>query len=76
MKTEYKVRPVERYVVTKFTSDSPNGGRSETIGEFDNYERAYLNAYALAGMDAKKRGLPDGDPGVTFPEYDASKIGA
>ena len=48
---EYRVRPVTRYVVTRFYRESmPNGneqGGCEGCGEFDNMQRANTVAEAL-----------------------------
>lgn len=48
---EYRVRPVTRYVVTRFHSEGEGPVRGmagcETCGEFDNMERANTVAHAL-----------------------------
>jgi hypothetical protein len=67
MKIEYKVRPVTRYIVTKY-EESDNGGSCSQQGEYNNGESAYLVAYALAQADARRLGLPPGDETVMFPE--------
>ena len=56
MNTEYRVRPVTRYIVTRFTlDDSAEGGcqgmSSVAIGEFDNGEQADMVADALVAKD-------------------------
>jgi hypothetical protein len=75
MKIEYKVRPVTRWVVTRYQAgeSSDDGrmccaGRSETRGEFDNEQKAYDVGYALAKLEAGLRELPPGDMGVIFPD--------
>lgn len=46
--TEYRVRPVVRYIVTEFTSDPENGaGGCGPIGEFDNEQQAEAVKRAL-----------------------------
>jgi len=75
MKTiEYRVRPVTRYVVTRYESEvHENGAEScgscQTKGEFDNHEIAYQVGYALAKDEADRIGLPPGDMCMIFPEY-------
>jgi hypothetical protein len=56
---EYRVRPVVRYVVTRYChpyehSDGPtgNGGGSTVVGEFPNEQQAFDVANALAKNDA------------------------
>lgn len=48
---EYRVRPVTRYIITRFHSETtPTGGGqvgSEMLGEFDNQVKAELIAQAL-----------------------------
>lgn len=74
MKTiEYRVRPVTRYIVTRYTCErlengNENGGSCETKGEFDSQETAYHVGYALAKEEVERLGLPPGDMGVIFPE--------
>lgn len=66
-KIEYRVRPVTRYVVTRYEEDGRGAG-SEPKGEFDNYETAYAVGYALAQSDMQRLGYPPGDTRVMFPE--------
>jgi len=60
---EYKVRPVTRYVVTRFEGQTSNADGSckcgsSTHGEFDNSETAYAVAYALCRLEHEKSGEP------------------
>lgn len=54
MKTiEYRVRPVTRYIVTRYHSENDedtglSGGGVETIGEFQNSQQANRVAVALS----------------------------
>lgn len=52
---EYRVRPVVRYIVTKFTAEetAPGCGAvgSSVIGEFENQNRAVLVSEALSRLD-------------------------
>lgn len=47
---EYKVRPVTRFVVTRYHQNEASAG-VETCGEFDNARQAGLVAGALAAND-------------------------
>ena len=72
MTIEYRVRRVERFIVTRFErEDGPNvqaAQSSRQIGrEFDNFETAYEVATALARAEQERLGLPPGDGGVIFP---------
>ncbi|UVL26808.1 hypothetical protein [Pseudomonas donghuensis] len=56
MKTEYQVRPVTRYIVTRFAADGASEGGSQgcssvAIGEFANGQQADLVADALVAKD-------------------------
>lgn len=47
--TEYRVKPVTRYVVTEYVSDPENGaGSVGTLGEYDHEEYANKVRDALA----------------------------
>jgi len=73
MKIEYKVRPVTRYVVTRFegrSEDDQGGGYvgSSVCGEFPSGYAAYQIAYALAHAESERLGLAPGDETVMYPE--------
>ena len=63
---EYRVRPVTRYVVTRYQSVD-SCGSVETRGEFDNEQSAYDVAYALCKTDHERIGWPVGDDRVKYP---------
>jgi len=69
MKIEYKVRPVTRYVVTRYeeTEGAGNSGCAGK-GEFANGEVAYQVAYALAKEEHQRLGFPPGDMRIIYPE--------
>lgn len=77
---EYRVKRVERFIVTKFEDDATGGTVScRQIGkEFDNFETAYEVGYALAKADKERLGLMPGDDGVIFPSssLEAARAGA
>lgn len=53
---EYRVRPVTRYIITRFHSETTPAGfgrvGSEMLGEFDNQVKAERIAQALTGMES------------------------
>lgn len=69
MTIEYRIRRVERFIVTRHEdSESQTTGSVRQMGrEFDNFETAYEVGYALARQDQEKLGLMPGDDGVIFP---------
>ena len=72
MKIEYRVRPVTRYVVTRWQSGERHGsqmtcGSSETRGEFDNERSAYEVAYALCKHEHNASGELPGSMNFIYP---------
>lgn len=71
-KIEYRVRPVTRYVVTRFHQDRYGPGAGvETKGEFDNGDVAYQVAYALCRDEHQRLGYPLNDMRIIYPEQPA-----
>lgn len=71
-KTEFRVREIKRYVVTRYDEgDSGRNGTSIEKGTYDNYEIAFEVAYALAQAETEKLGLAPDDARVQYPQkYD------
>lgn len=73
-KVEYRVRPVTRYIVTRFQSEISDDGRSGSTagssqhGEFDNFDTAYAVGYALAKAEHERLGYPPGDERIQYPK--------
>jgi hypothetical protein len=69
MTIEFRVKRVERFIVTRYEQESPGLiGFSRQIGkEFDNFDIAYEVGHALAKAEQDRLGLPPGDTGVIFP---------
>lgn len=65
-KIEYRVRPVTRYIVTRYCEMNDGGGVS-TCGEYDNEEVAYQVGYALAKTEHERQGWPADDPRIQYP---------
>lgn len=67
-KLEYRVRPVTRYVVTRYEeSASGRSGGSSQCGEYDNADIAHEVAYALCKQEHDRLGLPPGDERIQYP---------
>lgn len=79
-KVEYRVRKVERYIVTRHheSPDSRSGGTeqkgesggTEQKGEYDNAEMAHEVAYALCAEEHRRLGWALDDPRITYPTGD------
>jgi len=70
-KIEYRVRPVTRYVVTRWESKDIGAKcqqASSVIGEYDNADMAYEVAYAVCKTEHSRLGWPPGDERVKYPE--------
>ena len=65
---EWKVRPVTRYIVTRYESDNASTGGSQQHGEFDNFETAYAVAYALCSKEHSDLGWPLDDMRIRYPQ--------
>jgi hypothetical protein len=73
MLIEYKVRPVTRYVITRFETSGPdaNGrgsGGCETKGEYETEAVAHEVAYALCRQEHDRLGFPPGDERIQYPK--------
>ena len=73
-KIEYRVRPVTRYIVTRYeaapmaSDDVMRGaGSISTKGEYDNAEVAYQVGYALCKAEHDLLGWPAGDERIQYP---------
>ncbi len=66
MKVEYRVRPVTRFIVTRYHQGENSGG-VETKGEFDSANVAHQVAYALAKEEHQRLGYPIGDERIQYP---------
>ena len=66
---EYRVRPVTRYVVTRYENEGPQGTAGiRTLGEYDNQEVAQEVGYALCKAEHERIGWAPGDPRMTYPQ--------
>ena len=65
MAVEYKVRPVTRYIVTRFEQGA---GSRQIGGEHDSPDTAHAVAYALCAEEHRKSGEPVDSEGFVYPE--------
>ena len=63
---EYRIRPVTRFIVTRFEMTAGNGV-SKTLGEFENADLAHQAGHALAFSEREALGWPPGDDRIQFP---------
>lgn len=70
-KIEYRVRPVTRYVVTRYyESVDGRAGGVETKGEYENAQVAYEVGYALCKAEHERLGLPLDDARIQYPRME------
>lgn len=73
---EYRVKPVTRYIVTRFEQDAPNehglcsSSRVTERGEFANADTAYQVASALCKLEHEKSGEAPGSTNFIYPRFD------
>lgn len=65
-KIEYRVRPVTRYIVTRWEDVENGTALLDECGEFANEDRAYSVAHALAFKEREDLGWPPGDERIIF----------
>jgi hypothetical protein len=67
MKVEYRVKTVERYIVTRYEEDA-NGAAVAERGHYTSPHIAYEVAYALAKAEHERLGYPLGDMRIIYPD--------
>lgn len=68
LKLEYRVRPVTRYIVTKY-EETDAGSGVVTVGEYDNADVAYEVCTAIAKTEHARLGWPINDDRILYPEH-------
>lgn len=68
LRVEYRVRKVERYVVTRWHGGDKETG-SEERGEFANADTAFEVAYALCKQEHDRLGYPLDDERIQYPRH-------
>jgi hypothetical protein len=67
-RVEYRVKPVTRYVITRYEKDG-KGSSVSTRGEYDNPDVAWEVAYALCKQDHERFGYPIDDERIQYPRH-------
>lgn len=69
MKIEYRVKAIERYIVTRYEED--NAGNSSVVerGTYTSPHIAHEVAYALCAQDHEQLGFGPGDERVKYPVH-------
>ena len=74
-KLEYRVRKVERYIITRYEEDDEGGAASSVRGEYESADQAWETAYALCQLEHEKHlGWPIDDPRVQYPRHPNADI--
>lgn len=71
-KIEYRVRPVTRFIVTRYeqsaaNSDGSSSCGSSQLGEYDSAAVAYQVGYALCKAEHQRLGWPIDDGRISYP---------
>lgn len=76
-KVEYRVRKIERYVVTRYHEIGGGiGAGVDTKGEYGNAGTAREVAYALCKAEHDSLGWPIGDERIQYPRWDEAVANA
>ena len=70
---EYRVRPVTRYIVTRYES-FPDRGSCGAMGEYDNEYIAQHVAYALCKAEHERLGWGVGDERIKYPDMNPTAV--
>ena len=66
MTIEYRVKPITRFIVTRF-EEKDDGGAATQIGTYDNGATAYEVGYALCRLEHIKSGEPEASINFVYP---------
>lgn len=69
-KVEYRVRKVERHIVTRYHECADGEAGVDTKGEYENPEVAHEVAYALCSAEHDRLGWPVADERIQYPRRD------
>lgn len=67
-RTEYRLRPVTRFIVTRYQDTGDGNGVSSQLGEYSNADAGYEVAYALCKAEHDRLGYPPGDLRIQYPQ--------
>jgi hypothetical protein len=69
-KLEYRVRKVDRYIITRYVEEGAGAGSVSERGEFDNPDQAWETAYALCKLEHEQHtDIPHYDERVKYPDH-------
>lgn len=77
MKIEYSIRPITRYIVTRYETSGPDengrgsGGCAQIGGEYSTAEGAYEVGYAMCRVEHDRLGWELGDGRIQYPQHPA-----
>jgi hypothetical protein len=77
MKIEYSIRPITRYIVTRYETSGPDengrgyGGSAQIGGEYSTAEGAYEVGYAVCKVEHERLGWPVDDDRIQYPQHPA-----
>lgn len=66
-KVEYRVRPVTRYIITRYSEEGKNA-ECGTLGEYDRQDLAHNVAYALCKIEHDGSGEPIDSENYIYPK--------
>ncbi|MBY3073413.1 hypothetical protein HFO71_24160 [Rhizobium laguerreae] len=77
MLIEYSIRPITRYIVTRYETSGPDengrgvGGSTQIGGEYSTAEGAYEIGYAVCRVEHQQLGWAAGDDRIKYPIHPA-----
>jgi hypothetical protein len=69
---EYRIKPVTRYIVTRYESGDHSNGSEQIGNEYDTADVAYQVGYAVCAIEHQRLGWDIGDERIKYPEDPAS----
>lgn len=66
---QYKVKPITRYIVTRFERSGQSGTAVTERGQFDSYDTAYDVAYAMCKLEHDMAGTGPDDADFQYPRH-------
>jgi len=66
-RVEYRLRPVTRFIVTRYQNLGGGECVSSQLGEYSNADAGYDVAYALCRAEHERLGYPPGDLRIQYP---------
>ncbi|MBE7732158.1 hypothetical protein [Devosia faecipullorum] len=75
MKVEFRIKKIERYIVTRFEQGFATDGEAvvATFGTYDNADQAHHVAMALARDQANRLGIPLNHPSIVYPRKPSNR---